>query len=163
MTFLRSISLAAALCCALLMPGQALAQEREWILDAADQDAFLVFGVPETDDVGVSLWCKLGSARVKLYFPEGSPELKPDTTAFYVLTVADKKFKLEGKTSANDLTGSTSVETELYADDPLWSELDKADRFEVAIGKHQLTYPLVDAGIGNLLKLCKQKPEEPQQ
>ena len=157
---LLSIPLVAALCCTFLMPGVARAQEREWILDAADEDAFLVFGVPETDDVGVSLWCKLGSARVKLYFPEGSPELKPDITAPYELIVGAKKHKLSGKTTANDLTGSTSVETELSADDPLWTELIKADRFTVKIGKHELTYPLVDAGIDNLLKLCREKPAE---
>jgi hypothetical protein len=156
-----SILSAAALYCTLVMPVAALAQEREWILDAADQDAFLVFGVPETDDVGVSFWCKLGSTKVKLYFPEGSPDLKPDTTADYVITVGDKTHKLEGKTTANDLTGSTSVETELSTSDPLWLEFSDADRFVARIGKHELTFPLVDAGIGNLLKLCNTKPEAP--
>ncbi|MBL8788964.1 MAG: hypothetical protein JNM45_00610 [Rhizobiales bacterium] len=154
----RSILSAAALCCTLLMPAAVHAQEREWMLDAADEDAFLVFGVPETDDVGVSLWCKLGSAKVRLYFPEGSPELKPNSTAAYVLTVGDRNYKLRGKTTANDLTGSTSVETELPASDPLFAALLKADRFVAKIGKHELTYPLIDTGLDNLLKLCTEKP-----
>ena len=34
-----------------------LAQERIWTLDQTDAEVYLVFGVPETDDVGVSFWC----------------------------------------------------------------------------------------------------------
>ena len=35
------------------------AQERQWTLDASDEDAYLIFGVPESDDVGLSLWCPI--------------------------------------------------------------------------------------------------------
>lgn len=87
------------------------AQEREWLLDAADEDAFLVFGVPETDDVGVSLWCKIGSGKVKLFFPEGSAELKADSSADFTVTVGDKPHVLKGTTTENAMTGATSIET----------------------------------------------------
>ena len=133
------------------------AQEREWLLDAADEDAFLVFGVPETDDVGVSLWCKIGSGKVKLFFPEGSAELKADSSADFTVTVGDKAHVLKGTTTENAMTGATSIETELQIYDPLFRELELADRFAAKIGSHETTYPLVDAGLGSLFKLCRTK------
>lgn len=154
---MKTTLLATALFCAALMPVPAFAQEREWLLDAADQDAFLVFGVPETDDVGVSLWCKLGSGKVKLFFPEGSPDLKPEETADFVITVDGRAHTLKGSTSANAMTGATSIEAELPVDDPVLGELLKADRFAARIASHELTFPLVDAGLENLLKICRSK------
>ena len=53
----------------------ALAQERIWNLDQTDQEAYLVFGVPETDDVGVSFWCTLQSGIVKIYVPGRRPRV----------------------------------------------------------------------------------------
>lgn len=135
----------------------AQAQEREWLLDAADEDAFLVFGVPETDDVGVSFWCKIGSGKVKLFFPEGSAELQPDSTADFTVTISGKTHTLKGTTTANAMTSATSVETELQIDDALLRELEQADRFAAKIGSHETTYPLVDAGLGSLFKLCRTK------
>lgn len=135
----------------------AQAQEREWILDAADEDAFLVFGVPETDDVGVSFWCKIGSGKVKLFFPEGSASLTPNTQSEFTVTIAGKDHHFKGTTSANDMTGATSIETELPVDDPVFAELQSADRFASHIGDHSTTYPLIDAGLDNLLRLCRTK------
>ena len=51
----RSLALLLALG---LASGAAHAQERDWALDASDQEAYLIFGVSDTDDVGVSLWCR---------------------------------------------------------------------------------------------------------
>ena len=49
--------------------GLSLAQERIWTLDQTDAEVYLVFGVPETDDVGVSFWCTQQSGIVKIVFP----------------------------------------------------------------------------------------------
>ncbi len=155
-----NILLLASACGGLAAPqasAQDNTQEREWSLDAADADAFLVFGVPETDDVGVSLWCKIGSGKVKLFFPEGSATLKPDTTADYTIIINDKPQALKGSTSVNEKTGATSIETEMTVDDPLLVALQKADRFAVTIGTHTTTFPLIDAGLENLYRLCRTK------
>ena len=59
-----------------LATGGPSAQERQWSLDAGDQDAYLIFGVPDSDDVGVSLWC----ARVPSIFScQGSPRSPPQS------------------------------------------------------------------------------------
>ena len=52
-----------------------LAQEREWAFDTGEADAYLVFGVPETDDVGVSFWCTIGSGEIRVFFPEAGDSL----------------------------------------------------------------------------------------
>ena len=65
-----------ALAASLLGSSLALAQERVWNLDQTDNEVYLVFGVPETDDVGVSFWCTLQSGIVKLYIPEAGPDIK---------------------------------------------------------------------------------------
>jgi hypothetical protein len=129
MNTLRPILSVAVLAGGLLLPHTVRAQEREWLLDAAEEDAFLVFGVPETDDVGVSFWCKLASGKIKIFFPEGSPDLKPDTSADFVLTIGGTAKTLSGKTTANAATGATSIESEMPLDDPVIVALDKADRF----------------------------------
>lgn len=157
MRYLRPVLSAVFMACAIALPQPVRAQEREWLLDAADEDAFLVFGVPESDDVGVSFWCKLASGKVKIFFPEGSADLKPDTSADFVLTIDKAAHTLKGKTTANANTGATSIETELALDDPVMMALDKADRFSVKIGKHEATYPLLDANLDDLFKLCRTK------
>lgn len=124
------------------------------MLDTASEDAFLVFGVPESDDVGVSFWCRIGSNRIKIFFPEGSSDLPPNTEAEFVVTTGTKQHSLKGKTSENTITGVTSVETEVELTDPLINDLKLADRFVARIGHHELTYPLVDSGLEDLTKLC---------
>jgi hypothetical protein len=139
------------------LPPRAEAQEREWILDAAEQDVYLVFGVPETDDVGVSFWCKVGTGRIKIFIPEGSKTLKPETKASFTLTIGTKDYTLAGTTSANDMTGATSVETEVAVDDPMVLALQGADRFVTKVGGHVTTFPFIDSGFANLLRMCKAK------
>lgn len=134
------------------------AQEREWILDAQDEDAFLLFGVPETDDVGVSFWCKLGSRKVKMYFPEGSPQPAAGREATFHLSIGGRDFPMTGTTTANELVGATSIETERSIDDPVFKALLDADRFTMKLFDHATTYPLSDADLGQLLHLCGNAP-----
>ena len=76
------LAIAMALC-----SNAVLAQERQWALDTADNDAFLVFGVAESDDVGISFWCTIGSDKLKVFVPEGSADLAPNITAPLVLKI----------------------------------------------------------------------------
>ena len=48
----------------------AFAQERVWSLDTPANQAYLIFGVPDTEDVGLSLWCEVGKGQMALYIPE---------------------------------------------------------------------------------------------
>lgn len=136
------------------MHGQVKAQERQWSLDAAAEDVFLVFGVPETDDVGVSFWCKINSGQVRIYVPEGSASLKPDQTTSINIGINGAEYILQGKTTENQATGQTSVEMDIAANSPLIASLQSAEHFSITIANHKVITPLLDADISGLLKLC---------
>lgn len=132
-----------------------VAQERIWNLDQTDQEAFLVFGVPETDDVGVSFWCTLQSGIVKFYVPETDPDLKLADSVSFELAVAAKTYPLKGKTSVNEEAGTISLETELKTSDPVFSDLQEANHFSIKVGASNHVFPLGEADFASLLEACK--------
>ena len=141
---------------AILVLGSApsLAQERIWTLDQTDAEVYLVFGVPETDDVGVSFWCNQQSGIVKLYFPESDPELKPAVEVNFELEVAGKIYPLKGKTAFNEESTGTSLEAELKTTDPVFAALQAANRFAVKIGSSKHVFPLGEADFSTFLDVC---------
>lgn len=141
---------------ATLMLGSApsLAQERTWTLDQTDAEVYLVFGVPETDDVGVSFWCTQKSGIVRLYFPESDPKLKPAVEENFKLEVAGKAFPLKGKTATNEETTGTSLEAELKTTDPMFAALQAANHFAVKLGSSSHVYPLGEADFSTFLEVC---------
>ena len=137
-----------------LGPSLALAQERVWTLDQTDAEVYLVFGVPETDDVGVSFWCTLQSGIVRLYFPESDSMLKPAVEIFFKLEVAGKTYPLEGKTALNEESTGTSLEAELKTTDPMFASLQTANHFAVKAGSTSHVFPLGDADFSTFLDVC---------
>ena len=132
----------------------AMAQERQWSLDTSEGDAYLIFGVPDSDDVGVSFWCTMGSGDIRLFIPETGDKLNPGETVAYSIAVDDESFDLKGRTLANEEAGTTSIETSLAPADPLFAALQRADRFKIEIPGHEQIYPLTDADVAGLLRLC---------
>jgi hypothetical protein len=134
---------------------QAVAQERQWSLDQNDKEAYLAFGTPETDDVGVSFWCKLQSGTIHFYAPETDARLKIAKRVRFTIVVPPKSFRLIGKTTANEQAGSISLESELKISDPLFAALQDAEYFVVKVGKSENNFPFQDADFAGLLKVCK--------
>ena len=150
--FIRSF----VLWCSLIATTTAcIAQEREWNFDQTDSDAYLVFGVPETDDVGISLWCTKLSGSISLFAPETDSKLKPDKSISAVLEVNGKRLRYKGKTSENKEAGTTSLEIALTPDDKLFTALVDADRITVTVGRSTKTYPLVDVNFDAFVQLCR--------
>src|SRR5262245_4433604 len=85
--------LAAFLACAAL---PAWAQEREWIFDTADEDAYLVFGVPESEDAGISFGCTLQSGEIRIFVPEAGEDLKADQKIKLTITAGGKTYIYDG-------------------------------------------------------------------
>jgi hypothetical protein len=137
---------------ALTLP--AAAQERQWALDTSDQDAFLVFGVPESDDVGLSIWCTIYSGKSKIFVPEADGRLKPGNHATMHLTAGKLSLKLEGVVTDNQNNGTRSLEADLPTSSPLYAALQTADRLRITIAGVEQVYPLADADVEGLLKLC---------
>ena len=143
--------LAAIWACAAL---PALAQEREWLFDTGDEDAYLVFGVPESDDAGVSFGCTLQSGEIRIFIPEAGDDLKPDEKIKLTVTVGGKDFTFDGVTSPNELSATTSAEATIRADDPIFPELRKVDRFTVKAGMEENTFPLEGSDFASLVRAC---------
>jgi hypothetical protein len=140
-----------------LASGAAHAQERDWALDASDQEAYLIFGVADTDDVGVSLWCRTRKDMVNLYVPRPTAELERLNRRKVPLTVkaGEETATFAGKIDLNRGYPSSSVEVEMPVDNPLLKALEKADRFSVKIGDQEVVFPLYNADVTTLLGLCR--------
>ncbi len=144
--------LVAAIVASVALP--ALAQEREWLFDTGDQDAYLVFGVPESDDAGVSFGCTLQSGEIRIFIPEAGEDLKADQKIKLTITVAGKGHGYDGLTTPNEMSATTSAEATMRADDPVFAELRKADRFTVKTGAEENTFPLEGADFESLVRAC---------
>lgn len=149
--------LALGLLAALAVAGPAIAQEREWALDASDQEAYLIFGVADSDDVGVSLWCPTRKGIVNLYVPRPTHELRKLGRGKVPMSVTagSETATFAGKVDLNEASPSSSVEVEIPVDSPLLMSMSKADRFSVRVDAQELVFPLYDAELGELLDLCR--------
>ena len=134
--------------------GESVAQEREWTFDVTDQDAFLVFGTPNTDDVGLSLWCKIASKRVKIFVAEPLSKQTAGKSVTLAVEANGSTYDLAAKTSENDQISGVSVEAEVLTSDPVVAAMKNSDFISIATGSHVSRYPLTDADLGRLLRLC---------
>lgn len=158
-TNFAKILLALASLVLVTLPAPLHAQERQWGLDVADEDAYLVFGVPETDDVGASFWCKIGSKRIRFFTPLPASTVEDGKPAMMTLTINGKDYALKGQGASNSTTHTASVEAELPSTDPIFEDLQKADRISVKVGKHVAVYPLADANFPDLINICTTRPQ----
>lgn len=132
----------------------AAAQEREWALDTSADEAFLVFGVPESDDVGISLWCKGNSGEIRIFIPEAGSSLNAGKTAKLQIGVSGKTFDYDAEPSTNEKAATMSAEASTRASDPLFAALRESDRFTVKIGGEESAFPLAGADLDGLLRVC---------
>jgi hypothetical protein len=149
--FRPSLALALAL---LLAAAQAAAQEREWVFDTGEEDAFLVFGVPQTDDAGVSFWCPMGSGKIHIFISEMGGAVRADGPAHIDVIVTGRTFGYGGKSQVNEESGAPSIEAVTDSTDELFVVLQSADRFTVKMPAAEEIYPLAGADFSSLLRAC---------
>lgn len=135
----------------------AAAQEREWIFDTADEDAYLVFGVPESEDAGISFGCSLQSGEIRVFVPEAGDDLKPDQKIKLVISAGGKDFTYDGLTAPNEMSATTSAEATIPVDDALFTDLRQTDRFTVKTGTEENTFPLEGSDFESLVRACSKK------
>ncbi len=135
------------------------AQEREWTLDRTDQDVFLVFGTPETDDVGVSFWCRIGSKKVRLFLPVSAKATTPGSNLRIILS--DQDFSLPVTINPNDNRDGKTLEAEFEVTSPLAMALPHSDYFTVVQFGTRRSFPLVNADTEGLIRLCTSPPVDP--
>lgn len=137
-----------------LAQNPALSQERQWTLDATAQEAFLVFGVPETDDVGLSFWCKIGTKKMSAYLPANVAKLRVGEKTTMHITANGKTFNLPATAALDGAKGKFTVEGQFLKTDKLFASLQAADDVAIAIKNFKASYPLTDADFDGLLSAC---------
>jgi hypothetical protein len=140
-----------------LAAGHAVAQERQWSLDAGGEDAYLVFGVPDTEDIGVSIWCPVQQGEVRVYLPEVPAGLQDSKKTETVMTISTDEASAD-VTAVVDLgleSGLPSVEATLPVDHPVLASMLNADRFRVTVKGEETVFPLFDADLSGLMELCR--------
>ena len=143
-------------CVAMIMSATAaLAQEREWSWGTSETEAYLVFGVPESEDVGISFWCTQGAGEVRIFVADANVKLSADIDTAIDFTAGDKKFTVKARTMANELDATTSAEGAAPATDPLLPALQATDRFAVSVAGESQTFPSAGQDFANLIEACK--------
>ena len=132
----------------------ALAQERQWSLDASEREAYLVFGVPDTDDVGLSFWCEIGSGKISIFEPLDHKLLKKDKKIRIDLAIGDEKFNIVAKASTSPESRSASLEAQVAVDGTVMQAASKAQIISVTALGRKSSYPMFDADVAGLLRLC---------
>jgi hypothetical protein len=139
----------------LLLQSAALqAQERQWRLDASDKDAFLVFGVPDTDDAGLSFWCKIGSGTVSIFAPFDRSLIKKDQTAPVELAIDEQKFAIKMKASLDVNSKTGSLQGPVSVNGTVMQAVTNANTFSFTAFGQRKNYPLADADVAGLLRVC---------
>ena len=137
----------------------AFAQERQWTLDASDREAYLVFGVPDTDDVGLSFWCEIGSGKISIFEPITHAAIKKDTKIRIDLAIGDEKFNIVAKASTTPDSRSASLEALVAVDGTVMQAAGKAQIISVSALGHKSSYPMFDADVAGLQRVCSGEVE----
>ena len=148
---MRFISLTAAI---LAIATPALAQERQWSLDASEKQAFLVFGVPDTADVGLSFWCDIGSKKMSIFVPVASTTAAPGQSPELVATVSGRTFKFKSEVEKDQSSGLVNIESHFGPDDAFYKTVMSSDTITVQVKKEKKSYPLGDADFDGLNRTC---------
>ena len=141
---------------------EAQAQERAWTLDATGEDAFLVFGVPQTEDVGTSLWCKIGSKKITMFHVAPGKKLDDQVAIVMTATLAGKNYALQAHSGFASENTTASVEVDFNIGDPFLQQLIGADLLTLEVAGHKSTFPLFGADFASLYKICATPPEMEQ-
>jgi len=138
-----------------VLAAPAAAQERQWSLDASGEDAYLVFGVPDSDDIGVSIWCPIQQGEVHVYLPETAENLGDGQKTAMTISTDDMSINVEAALDAGQDGGTSSVEATLPDDSPIFDSMLKADRFTIKVGSDETVFPLFEADLSGLMDLCR--------
>jgi hypothetical protein len=133
----------------------ALAQERQWSIDSSDKQAFLVFGVPDTADVGLSFWCDVGAKTMSMFVPVLPATTRPGQHPKVKATVDGKSFTFKSDVEKDQASGLLNVEVQFDRDGKFHKAVMAADTISVTVKSEKKSYPLGDADFAGLNLACK--------
>ena len=138
----------------LIFVTQAQAQERQWGLDTVNNQAFLVFGVPESDDVGLSFWCDVGKSKVSAFLPETVAALRRGEHTNIVMDVDGQAERLSATVSRDDGSGKLTVEASFGLKGSMMKALRQGQTLAITVKDHVDSFPIADANFDGLVDAC---------
>ena len=139
---------------ALLASAGANAQERQWSLDTVNNQVFLVFGVPESDDVGLSFWCDIGKSTVQAFLPETVAVIHSGENITIGMNVDGHSEKIVAKVARDTGTQKLTVETTFGLAGSLMKSLRAGQSLGVNVKGHVSSFPIADADFDGLVDAC---------
>ncbi len=139
---------------ALLVSTQALAQERQWSLDTVNNQVFLVFGVPESDDVGLSFWCDIGKSRVQAFLPETVAAIHAGENIKIDMDIDGHTEKIVAKVARDGGSQKLTVETTFGLTGSLMQSLRAGQSLRINVKGHDSSFPIADADFDGLVDAC---------
>ena len=130
------------------------AQEREWSLSASEKEAFLVFGVPDTDDVGISFWCEIGTNKTSMFINGGPAQLKQNQNTIVKIAIDEMVFTVKAKAALDRQGARPSLEGQMANADPLLKAAESGSVLKITVLGQTHTYPLIDADFTALKRNC---------
>ena len=138
----------------LLVSTQALAQERQWSLDTVNNQVFLVFGVPESDDVGLSFWCNVGKSRIQAFLPETVAAIRAGENIKIDMDIDGHTEKIVAKVARDGGSQKLTVETTFGSAGSLMKTLMAGQTLRINVKGHISSFPIADADFGGLVDIC---------
>lgn len=134
---------------------QAQAQERQWSLDTVNNQVFLVFGVPESDDVGLSFWCDIGKTKVQAFLPEGVAAIRRGQQIKINVKIDAYSEKILALVAGDDGSQKLTVETTFGLQGSLMKALRAGQSLGINVNGHESHFPLADADFDGFVGACK--------
>ena len=141
--------------CLLLFASASAAQEREWVFMTSDDEAYLGFGVPDSDDAGITFSCAFQSGAIRIFIPESREHLVPGTTANIAIRAGGRDYSYSAAVAPNEEAGIPSLMADAAPGDALFAALVANDRFGVVIAGEEDMYPLAGSDFDSLLRACR--------
>ncbi|MEP6828192.1 MAG: hypothetical protein ABJA10_08960 [Aestuariivirga sp.] len=139
---------------ALILATQAHAQERQWGLDTVNNQAFLVFGVPESDDVGLSFWCDVGKSKVSVFLPETVAPLRRGEHTNIVMAIDGQAERFSATVSRDDGSGKLTIEATFGLKGSTMMALRAGQSLAITVKGHVNSFPITDADFDGLVDAC---------
>jgi hypothetical protein len=132
----------------------ALAQEREWSLSMTDEEANLDFGVPDTDDVGLSFWCKFGTGKVSIFARIDKNLVKRNARTKVLIEIDGEKFPIKMNAEVTKGAKTASIEGLVSVTGTVMTAANHGQDFALTAFGRRSSYPLINAEISGLLQTC---------
>lgn len=135
----------------------AVANDMEWIGYESEGEASLLYGVPESGIVDITMNCRRGSTRVEFTYAFEPPNAKVGMKATVELSAGGQKLQIAAKGDRWEMDDLFVLEGVTELDAKLIAMISAKGNLTVTVGSDRTNYPLAGAkkAAGDVLKTCR--------